>query len=163
MGDERLHEGDGFPAAGPLGAGTQTIVHQHHRARTKKGYYASEHLGYRVASPVLGICSPGGEPETKIRCNLPGPRCAYAPRRAPEPRFYTETPEGLESLACVDFDRTARAACMAHVLRAVKLDLVSSVERIVDQLTMLEGEGGDHEEGRADGDAVESVEYSRRP
>jgi hypothetical protein len=52
---------------------------------------------------------------------------------------------------------------MAHVLRAVKPDLVSSVERIVDQLTMLEGEGGDHEEGRTDGDAVESVEYSRRP
>ena len=114
-------------------------MHQHHRAWTKEGLYTPEHLGCRVAPPVLGVDTPGGEPKTKLLCNLLGPRCAYAPRRTPEPRFYTETPEGLESLTRVDFDCTARAPCVAHVLRAVKLDLVSSVERFGNYLAMLEG------------------------
>ena len=52
---------------------------------------------------------------------------------------------------------------MAHMLRAVKLDLVSRVERFGDQLVMLEGERGYHEEGRAGSDSVENLKYSRRP
>jgi len=57
----------------------------------------------------------------------------------------------------------ARAARLAHVLRAVKLDFVARVERFGDQLTMLEGERRNHKEGRAGADTLESVEYSRRP
>ena len=52
---------------------------------------------------------------------------------------------------------------MAHVLRAVKLDLMPRVERIKDQLAMLEGEWRDYEKCRAGADTVESVEYTGRP
>jgi hypothetical protein len=138
-------------------------MHQHDRAQTKEGLYAPEHLGDRVASPVFGVGAPGGELEAKILRNLLSPGCTYAPRRAPEPRFYIEASEGLDSLTRVGLDLAAGAARVAHVLCAVKLDFVSRVERIGDQLTMLEGERGDHEEGRASANVVESVEYSRRP
>ena len=52
---------------------------------------------------------------------------------------------------------------VAYVLCAVKLDLVSRVERFGNQLAMLEGERSDYEKGRADVDALESVEYPGRP
>ena len=101
--------------------------------------------------------------ETKLLRNLLRPGCTYAPRRPPEPWLYSEATQGLEPLTGVSLYFVARAVRVAHVLCAVKLDFVSRVERIGDQLTMLEGERGDHEEGRASADALESVEYSRRP
>jgi hypothetical protein len=52
---------------------------------------------------------------------------------------------------------------VAHVLRAVKLDLMPRVERIKDQLAMLEGEWRDYEKCRAGAYAIQSLKYSRRP
>jgi len=63
----------------------------------------------------------------------------------------------------VGLDLAARATRVAHVLCAVKLDLVSRVERVGDQLAMLQGERGDYEKGRPGAHAIESIEYPRSP
>ena len=69
----------------------------------------------------------------------------------------------MESLACVDLDLAARAACVAYVLCTVKLDLMSYIKSFGNYVAMLEGEWGDYEEGRAGADAIQSLKYSRRP
>ena len=43
---------------------------------------------------------------------------------------------------------------MAHVLGTVKPDLMVRVEYRGNQVPMFEGEGSDHEEGRASADAL---------
>jgi hypothetical protein len=52
---------------------------------------------------------------------------------------------------------------VAYVLGAVKLDLVTRREGGTDDVPLLEGERGDHEEGGAGIDTLEGVEHPWAP